>query len=287
MNRKPLVTALELSIALTVIATGVAPAFALDGSSITCEVSKPQIFIGESITVTGAINPPHAGVEVILKYTNPEGTPFIRTATSTGNGNYNDTTTPSSDGLWSVQASWSGDTDNQGNVSAQVKFLTSTINEATIKIGENQTFSCLFKSPIDYYYNPVSLESIVYNQSVTTPLTINFSALEQSFYYEKPPFSLGGNITSFNFTYNIGVLSGTPEGTYNVTAYYNIYKQTGILTKVTTLLFKYELRSRVTASLTIPEFPSFLILPMLMMVTLIMMVIYRRKDLQSVSICPS
>lgn len=261
------------------------PVHALGGnSSITCEVSKWQTYFGESITVSGAINPLHAGVGVTLKYTDPVGTPFNRTVTSIGNGNYSDTMIPNLDGMWSVQASWSGDADTQGNVSSKVKFLVSTISEATINIGQNQTFSCIFQPAIDYYYSSISLNEIAYNRSVTSPGGINFSAFDQSFSYAKPPFGFGGNITSFNFTYNIGVLPETSDGVYNATAYYDIYTQSTLPPYSASFLFRYELRCKITASSeVIPEFPSFLILPMFMMATLIAVIIYGSKAAHSYS----
>ena len=78
-----------------------------DSSDITCEVSKWQIYLGESITVSGTIEPLHDGVEVTLKYTRPVDEAFNRTVTSMANGNYSDTMIPDMDGMWGVQASWS------------------------------------------------------------------------------------------------------------------------------------------------------------------------------------
>jgi hypothetical protein len=274
-----------LAVSFAIVA--IAPASALNGnSSITCEVSKWQTYFGESITVSGAINPLHAGVGVTLKYTPPVGTPFNRTVSSMGNGNYSDAMTPNLDGMWSVQASWSGDTDTQGNVSSYVKFLVSTISEATIKIGQNQTFSCVFQPAIDEYFMS-NLESIMWDNNVTSPGGINFTAIDGTFFYDDPFHLGGGTITSYNMTYNIKILEGTPEGVYNATAYYNIYTKSKLWPYSTTLLFRYELRCRITASSeVIPEFPSVLILPMFMMATLIAMIIYGSKGAQKPSSHP-
>jgi hypothetical protein len=233
-------------LAVSFAISAIAPALALEGnSSITCAVSKWQIYFGESITVSGAITPVHAGVGVTLKYTDPAYTTFNRTVTSIGDGSYSDIILPSLYGMWSVQASWSGDIDNLGNVSSTVKFLVSTVSDVAIKIGRNQTFSCVFQPAMDYYYSPISFQKIAYNQSVTSPGGINFSALGQSFSYAIPPFGIGGTITSFNLTYYMEVLAGTSEGVYNATAYYDIYSQSTLWPYSSSFLFRYELRCRI------------------------------------------
>jgi hypothetical protein len=220
--------------------------FSVGESTITCEVSNWQIYFGESITVSGTIDPPHAGVEVTLTYTNPADTAFNRTVASTGDGRYSDTVLPDLDGMWSVQVSWSGDMDTMGAVSSEVKFLVSTVTEVTIKIGRNQTFSCVFQPAIDEYYSP-TFESIVWDRSATSPEGINFTAVEGEFSYHETISGLGGKITSFNITYNIGILEGTSEGVYNATAYYDISSQSEFYPYSTTFLFRYELRCRINA----------------------------------------
>jgi hypothetical protein len=219
--------------------------FSVGESTITCEVSNWQAYFGEPITVSGAIDPLHVGVEVTLTYTNPADTAFNRTVMSMGDGSYSDPILPDLGGMWSVQASWSGDNDTLGAASSKVKFLVSTVNEVAIKIGQNQTYSCVFKPAKDYYYSPLS-ESIAWDRSATSPEGINFTAVEGIFHYESM-YGLGGTITSFNITYNIGVLEGTSEGVYNATAYYDISSQSKFYPYPATFLFRYELRCRINA----------------------------------------
>jgi len=248
-------------------------------SSITCAVSKWQIYVGESITATGAINPPHAGVGVTLKYTRPVGTTFNRTVTSIGDGSYTDAMVPDPSGMWTVQASWSGDSDTPGNASSTMKFLVSTISNVTLNTGQNQTFSSYFQPAIDEYYSP-SLESIVWQSDVASPGGINLTAVGVRFFYDDL-FGLGGTITSYNVTYDAKALQGTPEGIYNATVYYDIYSKSRLWPYSSTFLFRYELRCRVTVtSEVIPEFPSFLVLPMFLTATLMAVAVYGRKGAQ-------
>lgn len=218
----------------------------LEPSSITCEVSNWQIYLGESLAITGTIDPLHVGVEVTLTFTDPTDTVFNRTTSTAGDGYYSDTLSPYLNGTWSVQAIWNGDIDTMGNESSVVKFLVSTITEVTVKIGRNQTFFTVFQPAISHHYSPL-LENIVWSESITSPSGINFTTGEGIYTYNEPFAGLGGTITSFNISYNIGVLEGTPEGTYLATAYYDISRQSRMWPYSTTFLFTIELRCKVNA----------------------------------------
>jgi len=245
--RGAVIVAIFLLLTTIVVFFDIGVVSAAEESSITCAVSKWQIYSGESVTVTGAITPLHAGIGVTLKYTNPADTTFNKTVTSIGNGSYSDTLLPTVDGMWSVQASWLGDADTLGNASSKVKFLVSTVKEVTIRIGQNQTLYHAFQPAIDYYYSTTSFYTIALEGSVTSPAGISLSALGGGFTYEQSQFSLGGTITSYNLTFNIRVLGGTPEGVYNATANYDIYRQSTLYPYSASLLFRYELRLRINA----------------------------------------
>jgi len=220
--------------------------FSVGESTITCKVSNWQVYIEESITVSGTIDPPHVGVEVTLAYTDPEGMILNRTATTTDGSNYSDTLAPNLEGMWRVLASWPGDTDTMGAVSSEVKFLVSRVTEVNVKIGRNQTFFTVFEPSEDYYYSPM-FESIVWDKNISSPAGINFTTISGTFYYYETIPGLGGTITSFNITYNIGVLDGTSEGTYEVIGYYDISSQSKFWPYPITFLFTYELRCKVNA----------------------------------------
>jgi hypothetical protein len=220
--------------------------FSVGESTITCEVSNWQIYMRENIVVSGSIDPPHIGVEVTLTYTDPADVVFNRTVTTTGDGNYSDTLTPNFDGMWRVLASWPGDIDTMSAVSSEVRFLVSTVTEVSVKIGQNQTFHSVFQPPTDYHYSPM-FEDIVWDENITSPSGVNFTTIEGVFTYHETIPGLGGTITSYNVTYNIGVLEETAEGIYNVTAYYDISSQSGFWPYTITFLFRYELRCRVNA----------------------------------------
>ena len=220
--------------------------FSVGESTITCEVSSWQMYMGESITISGSIDPPHGGVGVTLTYTDPADAVFNRTVTTTGDGNYSDTLTPGLDRMWSVQASWSGDVDTLSAESSEVRFLVSTVTEVTIKIWQNETFHKVFQPPSDHHYSPM-FEDIVWDENITSPSSINFTTINGVFTYHETIPGLGGTITSYNVTYDIKVLEDTAEGFYDVTAYFDISSQSEFWPYTTTFLFRYELRCRVNA----------------------------------------
>jgi len=220
--------------------------FSVGETTITCELQNWQIYLGENLDISGSIQPPCPAVEVTLTYTTPNDGRFNRTAMTGSEGNYSDSFTPDITGLWKLVASWPGDAEHMGATSPEVRFLVSTVMEAAIKIARSQNFSDTFVPPEDYYYSPM-FEKIAYEDTVTPPAGLNFTTISVFFtYYEYFP-GLGGTITSFEITYNIGVLDGTSEGIYEVEAFYDIYSQSKLPPYPSTFLFRYEVRCKINA----------------------------------------
>ena len=222
--------------------------FSVGESTITCEVPNWQIYSGESLTVSGSIDPSHEGVGVTLKYTDPEDVESDRTVTTQGDGNYVDTVTPNLEGMWTVQASWPGDTDTLASLSPEIRFLVSTIKRAFVKIGQHLPFLCIFEPPENYHYNP-SFDRIVWETNVTSHPSINLTMTEGKFHYHEIIPGLGGTITSFEIEYDVAVLEGTSEGTYEATVRYDISRQSKLWPYSVTFLFRYELRCSIDALL--------------------------------------
>ncbi|MBS7637960.1 hypothetical protein KEJ49_03585 [Candidatus Bathyarchaeota archaeon] len=70
--------------------------------------SQEKIRLGESITITGSIDPPLAGVTITITYKRPDGSTVKRTPTTTSAGAFSDTYKPDAAGAWIVEASWEG-----------------------------------------------------------------------------------------------------------------------------------------------------------------------------------
>jgi len=97
-----------------------------NSSSLICSVSKSEVTGGESVTVSGTIDPALSEKTVLLSYKKPDGASLTRTITTGSDGFYNDSYTPDADGSWSVTASWSGDSTCEGASSSEVEFTVNT-----------------------------------------------------------------------------------------------------------------------------------------------------------------
>jgi len=211
----------------------------LPPSTITCGRSKSQVFLGEGITISGSITPPHGGVEVVLTYTRPDTTIFQRNVTASGDGTYSDTFAPDQVGLWGVKASWSGDADTMGAVSPTVKFIVSTVRRIALNIGENKTLSEWFEPP-GSYSKPIGGE-IVFSESIEKSDYLSFKG-------ESVVATYGGILNDIlekiNITYTVGVLEIAPAGAYTVNATYTFKK---VFLGSPTTLFTYEIRLSIQA----------------------------------------
>ena len=95
-------------------------------TSVSCSVSSTTITRGESINVSGTIDPLLSDITIILTYTKPEGSLFTITVTTGSDGSFIDSFPPDADGSWSVKASWDGDSTYKDASSSEVHFTVNT-----------------------------------------------------------------------------------------------------------------------------------------------------------------
>jgi len=88
-------------------------------SAITCIVSNQKITIGESITISGTLNPNLQGATIYLTFTRPLGQTIGAT---TETGSYIFEFSPEEDGNWMVSARWPGDETCLESTSPSVDF---------------------------------------------------------------------------------------------------------------------------------------------------------------------
>ena len=93
---------------------------------LSCSISKTKIQKGESIVVSGTIEPALLGKPIILTYTKPDGSTFNRTVTTGPDGTFRDKYQPDMSGPWSVKALWVGDPIYKGASSSTISL---TVNE--------------------------------------------------------------------------------------------------------------------------------------------------------------
>jgi len=217
----------------------------LKPSTITCNRSQAQLLLGEPVTISGSIDPPHEGVEVTLNYTKPDKSVMTRNAISSVDGSFSDTFTPEAAGMWSVTAWWSGNLEYMGAKSSSKKFLVSTVKDVAVRIGKNRTLFDDFEPPGSYSW-PL-FGGLEYNESISCPPGINYTTQSVTCWYETL-FGMPGDITSFNITYIIEAFEQTVEGMYEVEAVYELYTYySSIFGKSYTFLFSYKIKLQVNA----------------------------------------
>jgi len=91
-------------------------------TTISCSLSSNEVTQGESLTVSGSIEPSVSGANVTLTYVNPDDSSLVRHVLTEADGSYRDYYEPSEVGSWSVEASWGGDPGHHASRSRSLVF---------------------------------------------------------------------------------------------------------------------------------------------------------------------
>jgi hypothetical protein len=89
-------------------------------TQISSSTSKTTLKEGESILISGSLNQNLTGKSVFISYRKPSGSTVNRTITTGSNGSYSDTYTLDEVGIWSITASWSGDSSHTAAISSSI-----------------------------------------------------------------------------------------------------------------------------------------------------------------------
>jgi hypothetical protein len=89
-------------------------------ASLSLQPSAPSVMVGETLTISGSIEPTIQGAEVGIEYTMPDGTTDRRTTVTDSDGVFSDSITPTDTGSWAVRASWEGDSTHIEAISEEV-----------------------------------------------------------------------------------------------------------------------------------------------------------------------
>jgi len=225
----------------------------LKPSTITCKRSQAQIMLGESITISGSISPPHEGIEVVLNYTKPDKSVMTRTAISGADGSFSDIMTPDVTGMWSVRTWWGGSSEYMGAQNS-TRFIVGSIKDIVVMIGKSRTLFEYFESPEPYSY-PI-MGGVAYDESISCPAEINYTTQKVTFIREL------FTITSFNITCAVEAFEGIPEGTYQVEATYDLYTYISLpFGKSYTHLFSYRIKLNVNVVTKYESTVSLMALP--------------------------
>jgi hypothetical protein len=111
------------------------PLTSKQSSAITCVPEKTSVNVGDTLIVTGSVTPSASGATVRLEY--KSGSNDVSKSVTTGSdGKYTDSYTATLAGSWTVEASWSGNTQYNGASSESKAFSVSqpSVTTGGIKI---------------------------------------------------------------------------------------------------------------------------------------------------------
>jgi Carboxypeptidase regulatory-like domain len=111
------------------------PLTSKQSSAITCVPEKTSVNVGDTLVVTGSVTPSASGATVRLEY--KSGSNDVSKSVTTGSdGKYTDSYTATLAGSWTVEASWSGNTQYNGASSESKAFSVSqpSVTTGGIKI---------------------------------------------------------------------------------------------------------------------------------------------------------
>jgi M6 family metalloprotease-like protein len=94
----------------------------VEKSTLTCSVAPQSLNMGEAVQVTGALDPKLADI-IGLSYIPPEGESVMVNVDTNGNGEYEDSYTPDTPGVWNVRAEWVGDDSHAPTNSELCRFV--------------------------------------------------------------------------------------------------------------------------------------------------------------------
>jgi len=84
-------------------------------STVTVTTSPPTSEKGETVRISGSIEPSKENATVTLAYKKPDGTKFDRTVRTNADGSFSESYRPENEGFWSINASWLGDEKYEGS----------------------------------------------------------------------------------------------------------------------------------------------------------------------------
>lgn len=139
--------------------------------SLNCSVFSPTLQIGQEQKILGTLTPLLPKANITLSYTMPNNTIINRIIISNSDSKHYDTFQPSTSGLWSIRASWDGDSTHHSAISSLVFFTVTKIKttlSCTIPVAEVNKGNTI---TISGYINPKisgKTITIIYKNKYTT-----------------------------------------------------------------------------------------------------------------------
>ena len=166
-------------------------------STVTASVTPQTAEEGQTVRVSGSISPAQENVTVTLKYKKPNGATLTRTVRTNADGSFAESYLPDSEGFWSVNASWLGNSQYESNW-ASATFEVRLPVSVTVTSSDNRLVS-----GVD---NQLSL--IILNSG-----DVPVSALDVTLTVPSPLVFRGGNHWTLNY------LESSDSATITATVY--------------------------------------------------------------------
>jgi hypothetical protein len=147
-------------------------------TTISCSVSPSEVVEGKSITVSGTIHPILPGKMVNLTYTKPNASNLTRMVVTIFDGFYTDSFAPDATGVWSVSASWEGDSLFDGASSSLKSF---TVKKKSGCLIATATYGSELSPQVQF------LRRFRDNKVLTTFAGSSFMTVFNTFYYSFSP----------------------------------------------------------------------------------------------------
>jgi hypothetical protein len=181
-------------------------------STVTVSASPTNLESGEQVKINGLLQPAIENTTVNLAFKDPDGNKINQSVKTKLDGSFNYSFIPKIDGLWTVNASWSGNANHRGNwasTSFEVRYADSlvlSLSNDRLRAGYDNYFNITVKND-----GNVALSKLDFTFTVPAPLisvdkshwTLNHLAANESFSIPVvvyAPFASIGNTFTGGFT---------------------------------------------------------------------------------------
>lgn len=195
-------------------------------SEITCNVSPTSAAPGQTITISGDINPSRPGSTVTLRFTKPDASTFTVTTVTDSSSHYTYPLTSTELGQWSVVASWLGDPAYEGDSSPTRLFnIANPVNVIITSSPEGSGFISVdgtaITTPQTFSWIPGTIHTLTAIQYKTISTDSRYSwaswsdtgALSHSYMVNSPATVTATYNTQYQVTFTRGNLDSSSTGT--------------------------------------------------------------------------
>jgi parallel beta-helix repeat protein len=159
-------------------------------TTVTLDIYPSTVNWGGSTTISGELLPAHSA-QILLTYTKPDSSTTLRYVTSSSDGLFSDTFTPTIAGDWYVQASYAGDSNYYGVVGLPAPF--------TVKPPTSSSSISISVSPTSFNFGDSTIVSGYISPAHAAQVTLAFTRPDSTS-LTRTTFSSSDGYYSYTFT---------------------------------------------------------------------------------------